>query len=355
LSAYPTLVALLIAFLCGSLLILAYGASPLEVWAGLLRGTLGNFYGIGEVLYKATPLVFTGLAVAIGFEAGLFNTGAEGQLMLGGFCAALIGRGLGGTSSFVALCLMASVAMACGALLGLLPGVLKAATGAHEVISTIMLNAIVGAVLLWAGGRWFFQREQVHTAPIADGAQLSPLSRWLGILHGAKVSTGFFLALAACVLVAILLRWSVLGLRLAAVGKSPRAAETAGLSVGRMQIVAMCLSGALCGLGGYVQVASYPHYYETGFSGGVGFLGIAVALLGRNRPAGILGAALFLGLLEQGGFAVSALVPREVVMVLQAVLILAVAATSPATRALLAQSLTPARPNVVPESKERAA
>ena len=324
--------AALIALAASSLLILAVGGAPLEVYRLLLAGTWGNAYGIGQVLAKSTPLLFTGLSVALALQAGLFNIGAEGQLTVGAFCTALVGAHLwAGAPSVIAVPLCVLAGFAGGALVGAIPGVLKATRGSHEVINTIMLNFIVRAVMVGLGA-YAFERESIHTAPIRESAQLARLSAFFPSLHGSAASLALLVALGTTALVWWLLARTRLGFELRAVGASASAAATSGIAVGRITVIAMALSGGLAGLVGTSFVLGYKHYYEDGFSGGIGYMGIAVAVLGRLHPLGIVAAALLFGTLSQGALAVNALVPKELVDVLQAVIIFAVVAAVPEVR-----------------------
>lgn len=323
---WAPLLALLSAMAVASALILGCGQSPWSVYRLLLDGTWGNPYGLGQVLFKATPLAFTGLAVAVPLRAGLFNVGAEGQAVLGGFACALVGALLpASTPSLLAIPLCLAAAFAGGALVGAVPGVLKASRGAHEVIVTIMLNFVVLA-LLEDAGKHLYVKETVHTAAIAPAAELPLASRLFPSLHGSALSWAFPLSLLAAAATWWGLRHTVSGSRIAAVGDGREAAALFGVPVGRTVVLAMSLGGGLAGLVGANFVLGYKHYYEEGFTGGVGFLGIAVALLGRNHPAGIVAAALLFGTLAQGALVVNAVVPKELVDVLSAVIILAVAA-----------------------------
>jgi general nucleoside transport system permease protein len=329
----PPLWATLIALGIASALILAVGGAPLPVYHRLVDGTWGNAYGIGQVIFRTTPLIFTGLAVSIALDAGLFNIGAEGQLTVGAFLTALVGAHAASLPAPVAVTL-AVVAGACGgAIVGAIPGILKATRGAHEVINTIMLNFIVRAAMVGLGAK-FFEREQIHTAPIAPSAELPRLGNFIRPLHGSAANASIALALAVALVVWWLRARTRAGFALRAVGASPLAAETAGISVGRVQVLTMMLSGAIAGLVGSNFVLGYKHYYEDNFSGGIGFMGIAVAVLGRRHPLGIVAAALLFGTLSQGSLAVNAVVPKELVDVMVAVLIACVAAVAPEVRRL---------------------
>ncbi len=332
----PTVTALLVALVAGDLLILSYGQEPGEVWRLMLSGTWGNAYGIAQVLYKATTLVFTGLSVAIGLRAGLFNIGAESQLAAGGFCAGALGLLLPtGITPWLAIPMCIIAAMIGGALVGFVPGVLRARFGAHEVIATIMLNFVVLAFLNWAiSATGLAVPETLHTPAVASSA-IPRLAAYFAAFHGSAANATILLALLMVVISAWLLFRSRFGYELRAVGLQPMAAESAGIRVPRIWITAMVLGGAIAGLGGTNFVLGYKNYFEDGFSGGAGFLGIAVALVGRNNPFGVLLAALFFATLSQGGLAIHALVPKQMVEVLEGIVILAVAISVPEVRRLL--------------------
>jgi ABC-type uncharacterized transport system permease subunit len=313
--------ALAVAAVAGSLLIWFIGQSPIEVYGLLLKSTWGSSYGIGQVLFKATPLIFTGLAVAVAFKAGLFNIGAEGQLAAGSFIAAVCGAALpAALPGPIAVTLCVVAAMAAGAAVAALAGLLKTRYGAHEVINTIMLNFIVSALILWAGNSHFFVKYTVQTRTIPDNATMSHLG-----LPGSAVNTSLFLALGLTAAVAYFLNRTRRGFEWRAVGHNPRAAQNSGVQVAKVIVGAMALSGALAGAVAANYVLGYKHYYERDIGRGVGFMGIAVALLGRNHPLGIVAAALLLGTLSHGGLAVAALVPKDLVAILQAIIILTVA------------------------------
>jgi len=337
-SILPPLVALAIAALVGDVLIIIFGQSPGDVYRQLLEGTWGNAYGFGQVIYKATTLTFTGLAVALGIRAGLFNVGAESQLASGGFLAALVGLALpAGTPGVLAVVACLIAAAIGGGVVGAVPGVLKARFGASEVIVTIMLNFIVLALLNYIVAAHIHVPEQLHTPEIHAGA-MPRFSDLASAFAGSAANTTFLLALAAAALVWWYLFRTRPGYELRAVGLQPDAAEYGGVRVGRVWARTMMLSGALAGVGGLNYVLGYKHYYEEGFGTGSGFLGIAVALVGRNHPVGIVIAALLFATLSQGGLAVNALVPKQMVDVLTAVVIISVATAVPEVRRALAAS-----------------
>jgi ABC-type uncharacterized transport system permease subunit len=341
-ALFPPFVALLVALICGDLLIMSYGQSPSTVYRLLLEGTWGNAYGFGQVLYKTTTLAFTGLAVSFGIRAGLFNVGAESQLAAGGFLAALTGLALSpAVPAVVAVPLCMLAAALGGGLVGAVPGMLKVRFGTHEVIVTIMLNFVVLALLNWFIANHLHVPETLHTPEIRAGA-VARLDQLIPAFHGSAANWTIAAAVLAAFAVWFWLFRSRRGYELRAVGLQPDAAEYGGVSVGGVWFRALTISGAIAGLGGINYVLGYKHYYEDGFAGGSGFLGIAVALVGRNHPVGVLLAALFFATLSQGGLAIHAFVPKQMVEVLQGVVILAVATSVPEVRRALRQARKPA-------------
>lgn len=335
----PPLTALLIALVAGDLLILAFGQSPSEVFRLLLEGTWGNGYGLGQVLYKATTLICTGLSVAIGIRAGLFNIGAEGQLAFGGFSAAVMGLLLpAGTPWLLAGPLCIAAACTGGAVAAAVPGALKAFRGTSEVIVTIMMNFIIAALLNWIIAAKLSVAESLHTPEFAAG-EVARLSSVFSLFSGSAANFTILLAVLAAVWFAWYVFRTRAGYELRAVGLQDDAARFAGISVPRVWFRSLLIAGALAGLGGTNFVLGYKQYYEEGFGSGAGFLGIAVALVGRNHPAGIVLASLLFATLSQGGLAVNALVPKQMVDVLTAVVIIAVATSVPEVQRILRRSV----------------
>jgi simple sugar transport system permease protein len=328
-NVLPIVVALAIAAVVGDILILIFGEAPATVYRLLVEGTWGNAYGIGQVLYKATTLTFTGLAFAMAGRAGLFNVGAESQLAMGGFAAGIVGMMLpAGLPGILAILLCVLAAAAGGATVAAVPGMLRARFGASEVIVTIMLNFVVLALLNWIVSAKIHVPETLHTPAITNGL-VPRLSELYAPFHGSAANWTLLFALVG----AITAWWSLFrtrgGYELRAVGLQSDAAEYGGVNVKRVLWTSMAMSGAFAGVGGVNFVLGYKGYYEEGFAGGAGFLGIAVALVGRNHPFGIVFAALLFATLSQGGLAVNALVPKQLTDILTAVVILAVATAVP--------------------------
>jgi general nucleoside transport system permease protein len=322
-----TVAGLAAGWLALALLVWVYGASPRDVLAQLARGTWGMAYGAGQVLYKATPLLLTGLAVDLALRAGLFNIGAEGQLAVAGLAIGAVGARLpAGTPAWIALPLLTGVAAVAGALWAAPPALLRARYGAHEVISTIMMNRIADAAIGLLLARGLAIPGTVRTPDVAPGARLPRLeSLGLAAFHGSAVSLALPLAIVVAAFVAWWLARARIGREIILVGLSPTACGAEGIPVARRLAAALVLSGAVAGLSALAPVLGYKGYFESGLGAGAGFGGIAVALLGRGHPVGLLLAALLFGTLEQGGLVINATVPMELTTVLQGVVIVAVA------------------------------
>jgi len=322
------LIALLVSVAIGSLLMLVAGKAPGHVWSSMVTRTFGDPYLLGQVLYKATGLALTGLAVALALDAGLFNIGAEGQLTAGVLACAVTGVALpAGTPAVIAIPLCLGAAAAAGGAVGATIGALRVTRGAHEVITSIMLNAIVAGVALWIGNEWLFRGGTTTGAKIAPGAELPQLG-----FGGSSVNASLVLAALAVAAVWWLRTRTTWGQAWRAVGQDPAAAQSVGISVGRVQILVMTGSGALAGLAAANFVMGHKHAFEEGLGRGTGLLGISAALLGRMHPIGVAVAALVLGFLSSGGLAVADLVPKELTEMLQGVVVLAVAAAGPWVR-----------------------
>lgn len=304
-----------------------------DAYAALFSGSVVNFseYSVGRALRpfantleRATPLIAAGLAFAIAFRAGLFNIGVEGQIMLGATFAAFVGFSVD-LPVVLHLTLAVIAGLVGGALWGGIVGVLKATTGAHEVIVTIMLNNVARLLLLYLLTRELFQREGRQDPISPFVGQNATLGQLFG---GSRLHVGLFLALAATVVVAWLLNRSTFGFSLRAVGLNPNAATTAGMSVGRTYVYVFLLAGALAGLAGASEALGTFRFLEPGISGGLGFDAITVALLGRAKPWGVVAAAILFGALRAGGGRMQAATgtPIDIVLVVQALIVLFIVA-----------------------------
>lgn len=318
---------LAVGWLAFCVLVWLYGASPRAMAGLLFEGTWGTSYGAGQVLFKATPLLFTGIAVDLALRAGVFNIGAEGQLAVGSLAAAVVGAHLpSGTPAVVALPLALAGAMAAGALWALVPALLKGRFGAHEVISTIMMNRIAdGAVGLALGAGGLALTGTVRTADVAPGARIPRLETWFTALKGSAASFALVFGIAATFVVTESYRRTRFGREIGLIGQNTRAMEAEKVPVRARIEQALLLSGALAGAASLGTVLGYKGYFEEGLGAGAGFGGLAVAILGRGSAVGLIFAALLFGTLQQGGLAVNAFVPKELMDVLTGLVVCAVA------------------------------
>lgn len=317
-------IAIVIAFVIGAIIVFVTGNNPVAAYAALLEGALGDSNAIGRTLLNATPLIFTGLAVAVAFRAGLFNIGGEGQLYIGAITAGVLGVSLGFLGPLAIVAVLACCILT-GFMWGAIPGFLKARFGAHEVITTIMLNFIAINLATYLALNPFRSEGLVPGTEAIDAASRLPA---IGFGLG-RANYGLLVALAAAVVIYLLLWRTRLGFRIRAVGLSPGAANYAGMSIGVNTVLALAIGGALAGLGGGVEVMGVYGKMSIPFVSNLGFNGIGVALLGRNHPAGaVLGALLFGGLAsgaQEMQFATE--VPLDLADVLLAVILLLVTAT----------------------------
>jgi ABC-type uncharacterized transport system permease subunit len=332
------------AWIAFDVLVWAYGESPRAMLATLFEGTWGTAYGAGQVLYKATPLLFTGVAVDLALRGGLFNIGAEGQLAIASLAAATVGAHLPpGTPAAVAVPVVIVVAAAAGAAWAGVPALLRARLGVHEVISTIMMNRIADAAVGFAMGAGLALAGSLRTPAIQDGARLPRLERAWSALHGSAASVAFFVAVGAAVVVPWAFRRTRVLAEVRLVGQNAVACAAERIPVARRIAQALLFSGAIAGLGCTATVLGYKGYFESGLGAGAGFGGIAVAMLGRGSAVGLVLAALLFGTLQQGGLAMNAHVPMEVMDVLQGVIIVGVALADARVRAAIGTLRRPAR------------
>jgi len=316
----------------------AYGAlfegalgSPKQIGAALaawLRGDrslLANaFYPLSESLVTTTPYILVGLAVALSFRTGMFNIGAEGQYFVGGLASVFVGYSLKGLPVYVHLPLMLLAGVVGGGLWGAIPGLLRATTGAHEVINTIMMNYIAFSLADWLLNG---PMQRPGYTPITPEIQPSAMLPQL-FPQPIRLNAGILVALACAALVYWLLFKTTTGFEMRTVGANPHAARYAGINITLNMVLAMFLSGGLAGLAAANDISGLLHYMPNAFSAGYGFDSIALALLGRSHPAGVVLAALLFGVLRSGATRMqsAAQIPIDIISILQAVIIIFIAA-----------------------------
>jgi len=325
------LISLALGFAISALVILAIGESPVEALKVMVEGALGSSYGWGFTLYYTTNFVFTGLAVMVAYHAGLFNIGGEGQAAMGGLGVTLVVLALPWPHWALALPAAVVGAALFGALWALIPAWLQAKRGSHVVITTIMFNFIAAALLNYVLVNLLrpvgsMDPASANFPPATHLPKLSDMALAFGIDWGRNTpaNIAFFIAIIACLLVWLLIWRTRLGYEIRAFGKSEPAALYAGISPVRITVVAMLISGALAGLMAVNNVMGEAERLVLNAVEGAGFIGIAVALMGRNHPLGVFLAALLFGFLYQGGgeLALWTSIPRELIVIIQALVIL---------------------------------
>ena len=320
-----SLFAIIVALLIGSILIKLSGFSVIKAYKTLFNGAFGSTYNFAQTLVKTTPLIFTGLAVAIGFQSGLLNIGAEGQLYWGAFFTAVVVIALPSLPAIILIPIGIVVGALAGGAWGAVPGYLKAKTGAHEVVTTIMFNYI--AIL---GTTFLIKNYFKEAGPVDQTAKIPKAARLPELIQYSKLTWAIFVAIIVVIIINFLLNKTSLGYDIKAVGENASAAEYGGINSNRITVITMMISGAVAGLAGSMIVMGVLHRFITNFSPGYGFTGIAVAVMGKNRPWGVLLAALLFGALEAGGMSMQlfAKIPKDLMTVVQGLVILFVAAPS---------------------------
>ncbi len=339
--------AVLTGLIFGAIMIIVSGENPLRAYGALFTGSFGSpaklieglqvyfssgetrlllraFYPFTESLVTATPYIFAGLSVALGFRCGLFNIGAEGQFFIGALCSAFVGYSLTGLPMIVHLPLAILAGALGGAVWGMIPGYLKARFGAHEVVNTIMMNWIAFRLSDWLlNGPMKGPGFRPVTANVLESAELPRF-----FPDPLRFNLGFVLALLAAYFVYWFLFKTTLGFEVRSVGANPDAAKYAGMNIIRNFVLVMFLAGGLAGLAGASQVLGVDHWVGQGFSAGYGFDAIALALLGKSHPAGVVIAALLFGFLRSGATNMQSIaqIPIDIISIIQGMVIIFIAA-----------------------------
>ena len=314
-------IAVFIALFIGGILIKLQGLDPVVAYKSLFKTAFGSIEGIGATLGKSTPLVLSGLAVAVGLRAGLFNIGAQGQLLSGSLAAAWAGVTFDGLPGYIHIPVALIIGAFFGSLVAAISGLLKAYRGVHEVITTIMLNSIVMAIADYLASGKLREPGQflTRTSEIAESARLPIIG---------SLPSGFFIAVILGVFIWWVLGRTTSGFRIETVGRNRHAAWYSGISVKRTVVSAMVVSGAIAGLGGAIETLGITYRYAPAFNLGLGFDGITIALLGRVHPIGIIPGAILIGGMRAGAanMQFDAGVAPEIVDLLMALILLFVTA-----------------------------
>lgn len=331
----------------GAIVIIASGENPLTAYGALFAGSFGTpgaliegiqsyiatgetrlllraIYPFTESLVTATPYIFAGLSVALGFRAGLFNIGAEGQFFIGALCSAFVGYSIKGLPMIIHLPLAILAGAAGGAIWGMIPGYLKAKFGAHEVVNTIMMNWIAFRLSDWLlNGPMKSSGFRPVTPNVEASAELPRL-----FADPLRFNVGFFLALLVAYLIYWFLFKTTTGFEIRSVGANPDAAKYAGMNIVKNIVLVMAMAGGLAGLAGSSQVLGVDHWVGQGFSAGYGFDAIALALLGKSHPFGVVISALLFGFLRSGATNMQsrAGIPIDIISIIQGLVIIFIAA-----------------------------
>ncbi|MEZ0169561.1 ABC transporter permease [Microvirga sp. TS319] len=337
------------AFLIAGLVVLSIGENPLTATRYLLQGSLGSGEGLGFTLFYATDFIFVGLAVAVAYHAGLFNIGGEGQATLAGLGIALALNNLTFLPGFLLVPIGILAAAAFGATWAAVPGYLQAKRGSHIVITTIMFNWLASVLIVYLLVNVLREPQSMNpeTRAFPDASYIPFMHEafaWFGVtIPASQLNLTLVLALVSAYLIWLLIYRSRLGYAIRVVGSSPTAAVYAGISPERIIIIAMVLSGALAGGLAVNELMGYQHRLLLEFTSGYGFVGIAVALMGRAHPVGIVLASLLFGILYQGGAELAFEQPnitRDMVVVIGGIIILFAGALDGLFRRLVAHLLS---------------
>jgi len=293
--------AVFVTFLVTSILIILAKANPFAAYYHLLIEPLSSKFSLLEVLVKSTPLILTGVAVAVAFNSGYFNIGAEGQLYAGAIAAAWVGANLTSLPAIAAIPLMLVLGFLAGILWALIPAILKIKLKVDEVVTTLLMNSVMAYVVSWLlNGVW----RNPET-----GAQQSPeffeAARFVRLVPKSRLHLGFIIALVVVTIIYILIKKTPLGLKMRAVGASKVGAQFAGINVNRTMLTAALISGGIAGIAGVGEIAGIHYHLINELSNGYGYTGIIAATLGGLNPIGVMFAALFIGLIGTGAFNVS--------------------------------------------------
>ncbi len=308
------------------ILLLVLNKDPFEIFSLIFSEVFASGYGIGQTLFKATPLIICGCGLAICFHASLFNIGAEGQLNAGSFIIAIVALKF----SELPFPLLILLCIVCGFIVsgvfGLIPAYIKIKKDVSEVITTIMLNFIIFALVNYFLVDYFAVKSTMHTEKISEKIMLFKLSDMLPFFQGSSLNASFFIAILIAIICYILIYKTSFGYKLRAVGFNETASKYIGLKSNKIILIAFFTGAGLTSLAGINFVFGYKGFYEMGFSNNVGFTAIAVALLAKNNPIGIIFSSLLFAILDYGGLSINQLVPKELMLVVQGVIILSILA-----------------------------
>lgn len=315
---------IIVTFLITSLIIIFAGKSPFEIFCVMFSEVFGSGYGLGQMLFKATPLIIASTGVAICFHASLFNIGAEGQLNIGSFVIALVIIKLSNLPPAIVIPVSILAGFFTSGILGYLTALIKIKKGVNEVITTIMMNFIIMAFINYLLTNFLAAEATVRTEKIASSMMVPKFAEFTDYFKGSSVNLTFVIAIIIAVAAYYVIYKTKWGYQLRSAGYNEEASRYIGLKINKIILISFFVGAGLTSLVGMNFVMGYKGYYELGFSNNIGFTAIAVSLLARNNPIGIIFSSLLFGLLDYGGLSVNTMIPKEIMLIVQAVVILSI-------------------------------
>jgi simple sugar transport system permease protein len=306
------------------ILLLILGKNPILVFGMMFGEVFASGYGFGQTLFKATPLIICGCGLAICFHASIFNIGAEGQLNAGSFVISLVAFYFSNLPFILLLPMCLISGFIVSGILGLIPAMIKIKKGVSEVITTIMMNFVILALINYLLIDFFAVKSTVHTEKISESIMIPKLSEYFELFRGSSINLTFLFALFLALITYYLIYKTSFGYKLRAVGFNETASKYIGLKNNRIILLSFIIGSGITSFVGINFILGYKGYYEFGFSNNIGFTAIAVALLAKNNPIGIIFSAILFGILDYGGLAVNTLVPKEIMFVIQGIVILSI-------------------------------
>jgi ABC-type uncharacterized transport system permease subunit len=315
---------LIITFILVTLFLLILAKNPFEIYSVMLGEVFGSYYGFGQMLFKATPLIIIGCGLAICFHASLFNIGAEGQLNAGSFVMAITMVALSDLPFILAFIISVICGFLVSGLFGLIPAIIKIKKGVNEVITTIMMNFIILYLVNYFLMNFFAVQATQRTVKIPESFMLPKASDFIPAFQGSALNLTFVFAIILALLIYFIIYKTRFGYNIRAVGFNEIASAYIGLKPAKIILVSFFIGAGVISLAGINFIMGYKGYYEFGYTNNIGFTAIAVALLAKNHPIGIIFSALLFAFLDFGGLAVNQIIPKEVILVIEALVILSI-------------------------------
>ncbi len=329
---------LLVTMLIVTALLVFIGKNPIAIYGTVLTEVFTSGYGIGQTLFKATPLIICGCGLAICFHASLFNIGAEGQLNAGSFVTAIAVIKLEALPAPLAIVVSIIAGFLVSGVFGLIPAYIKIKKDVSEVITTIMFNFIIIALINFFLVDLFAVKATMHTEKIPDGYMLFRFSDFIPFFQGSALNASFVIALMTAAVTYFFIYKTTYGYKLRAAGFNEVASKYIGIRVNKVILISFFIGAGITSLAGMNYIFGYKGFYEAGFSNNIGFTAIAVTLLAKNNPIGIIFSSILFAILDYGGLSVNQEVPKEIMLVVQGIIILAILSTDKIVSAYFARA-----------------